>query len=758
MTIIKCLIDPIKRQSKAHCSAFFLILSTSFLVVGCGGTNLPSSSQSSSMSAIVSSSSYIQASSSSFIQASSRSSIPLFSSSLAASASSSLMMSSSSSLVSSSSSASSLVAISGDLVVAVNAGGPAIRFENIDFEADKYSRGGMVNSTTEAIAGTNNDVLFQTQRWGKYSYEIPVTNATYAVRLHFNELYHSAPAKRVFSASVEGKPALTQFDLFASIGGNTAYSLTLVDIPVSDGSLTITLDASVDNGTLSGFEIYSVTGELNEPEFPVVEAKNPNIWADVPDMSIIRVGDIYYMSSTTMHLNPGVPIMKSTDLVNWEVINYAHKALDAGSNALNLNGATAYGKGTWASSINYKNNTFYVTSFSYTTGKTYLWKTNNIEGGSWTQTTFNSLYHDSSLIMDDDGRAYIAYGSDNVRLIELNADLSGVKAGGVNQSIIASASAVAGTNFILKAEGTQIQKINGWYYISNICWPSGKSRTQVIHRSRSITGPYEGRVVLSEGVAQGQYVSTPEGKWYLYAFKDSGGVGRIPYLVPINWVDNWPVVAGNGKVPATLGFQAEDKGLSGLIRSDEFNTGNLDLVWQWNHNPNNNGWSLTQRSGYLRITNTRTDANIHATQNTLTQRMFGPTSSAVVKLDVGNMKDGDVAGFAAFQDQYGFVGVKQSGSQRYLVMVNNNAKDHREIENVTLNQTTVYLKVNGDFTANPGRATFAYSLDGSTWKSIGNTVTTNYELTHFMGYRFALFNFAGKSTGGFVDFDYFRLQ
>jgi xylan 1,4-beta-xylosidase len=281
----------------------------------------------------------------------------------------------------------------------------------------------------------------------------------------------------------------------------------------------------------------------------------------------------------------------------------------------------------------------------------------------------------------------------------------------------------------------------------------------VVHRSRNITGPYEGRVVLREsvsgaGVAQGSYVSTPDGRWFLYAFRDSGAVGRIPYLVPITWQNDWPVASG---VPTTLSFDVEDRGLSGIIHSDEFDSTALDKVWQWNHNPESNGWSLSDKPGYLRLKNTRTDANIHATRNTLTQRMFGPVSTGVVKLDVTGLKDGDTAGLAAFQDQYGYVGVTRASGRNYVVMVNNNGKNHSEVARVPLDQNTVYLRVTGNFRNQADTATFAYSLDGNSWTSIGNTLRMSYELTHFMGYRFALFNFARQSSGGYADFDFFHV-
>ena len=163
-------------------------------------------------------------------------------------------------------------------------------------------------------------------------------------------------------------------------------------------------------------------------------------------MAMIRVGDTYYMSSTTMHLSPGLPIMKSRDLVNWEIVSYAYDTLDD-VDALNLNeGKNAYGKGSWASSLRYHNGMFYVTTFSGTTGKTYVYTTKDIEKGPWTAASFKPSLHDHSLFFDDDGRVYMIYGAGDLHLIELNADVTGIKPGGFNSVIITNASAVAGAN------------------------------------------------------------------------------------------------------------------------------------------------------------------------------------------------------------------------------------------------------------------------------------------------------------------------
>jgi len=129
------------------------------------------------------------------------------------------------------------------------------------------------------------------------------------------------------------------------------------------------------------------------------QARNPIIFADVPDMAMIRVGDTYYMSSTTMHMSPGIPIMKSKDLVNWKLVSYCYDTL-ANIDELNLNnGKSTYGRGSWASSIRYHNGTYYVTTFAQTTGKTHIYTTKNIEKGPWKAISFRPSLHDHSLFL-----------------------------------------------------------------------------------------------------------------------------------------------------------------------------------------------------------------------------------------------------------------------------------------------------------------------------------------------------------------------
>lgn len=494
-------------------------------------------------------------------------------------------------------------------------------------------------------------------------------------------------------------------------------------------------------------------------------ARNPIIHADVPDIAIIRVGDTYYMSSTTMHMSPGLPIMRSRDLVNWELVGYAYDIL-ADNEALRLeSGQSAYGRGSWASSLRHHQGMFYATTFSATTGRTHVYTTRDIGKGPWAAKEFAPSLHDHSLFFDDDGRVYMPYGAGEIRLVELKADLSGLKPGGVDQVIIANASLVAGPEVGLPAEGTQMFKFGGKYYIFHITWPKGGMRTVLVHRADRITGPYEGRVALQDrGIAQGGIIDTPEGKWYAYLFQDHGAVGRIPHLVPMTWEGGWPVLGVAGKVPVTLDIPAGSQGASGvggIVASDEFTRAPgerpLPLVWQWNHNPDPRHWSLSARPGFLRLRTGRVDAEVVRARNTLTQRTYGPQSSARTALDVSGMKDGDVAGLVALQRQYGFVGVRMEGGVRSIVMVSAASERPEELARVPLDQPVVHLRIDCDFRERADRAHFHYSLDGREWTGIGHPLAMKYTLMeHFMGYRFGLFNFATKEPGGHVDFDYFR--
>ncbi len=311
---------------------------------------------------------------------------------------------------------------------------------------------------------------------------------------------------------------------------------------------------------------------------------NPVIYADVPDIDIIRVNDTYYMVSTTMHLSPGCPIMKSKDLVNWEIVNYVYDIL-GDTDAMNLrNGESMYGNGQWAASLQYHNNKYYVAFNSNTTGHAYIYTTDDIENGSWTKTELAKAYHDMALFFDGD-TPYIVYGSGEIKYVELSEDLSREKGGGKSGTLFSLKSGDDAENFGggLPFEGTHVMKKGDYYYVFNICWPKGKPRIEVCHRSKSfIGGTWETKEILNAnfsnngtnaGVAQGGLIDTTDGKWYGFMFQDHGAIGRTPILTDCTWIDGWPMLGkdGDGKtVEPVMELPVEGSESKSLVKSDEF--------------------------------------------------------------------------------------------------------------------------------------------------------------------------------------------
>ncbi|MBR1530156.1 MAG: family 43 glycosylhydrolase [Oscillospiraceae bacterium] len=508
---------------------------------------------------------------------------------------------------------------------------------------------------------------------------------------------------------------------------------------------------------------------------------NPIIWADVPDDDIIRVGDTYYMISTTMYFSPGAPIMKSKDLVSWEICNYVYDIYADGEKQNLVGNEHDYAHGQWAASLRYKNGTFYVFFGSYGTGNSYIYKTDDIEHGTWTRSEINGMYHDASMLLDDDGRNYLVYGGGGeIKIKELNSDMTGFQPNGAEKTLFKT-----GLDN-LAGEGSHIQKIGDYYYVFVIAWPSTSGRIELCYRSKELLGDYEGKTILNSGlgtygsgVAQGGIIDTPSGEWYGLLFQDHGSVGRIPVLVPVTWEDGFPMMGINGKAPTTLTIDTDYTGTA-LAKDDDFSysSDQLMLEWQWNHNPDHNAWSVTERDGWLRLHNAHIAKSIMNARNTLTMRTEGPACSSAIRLDASNMKDGDYAGLSAFQFNYGNVGVRVGDDGRkYIYMAKNavyggnNAQitDSYDniIEEVPLSGDIAYLKadfqfntVDNDFNVsnNIDKVDFYYSLDGSEWTKIGDTINMTYDLKLFTGYRSAIYSYPTKTTGGYADIDFFDYE
>ncbi len=495
--------------------------------------------------------------------------------------------------------------------------------------------------------------------------------------------------------------------------------------------------------------------------------RNPIIYADVPDMSVCRVGDYYYMVSTTMHLMPGAPVMRSSDMQHWETISYVFQRIDDGPR-YDLLDDTAYGQGQWASSIRYHDGRFYVWfTANGAPGRGFVYTATD-PAGEWTLLSRPPHMHDGSLFFDDDGRVYMFHGTGH--LTELRPDLSDTLPGGTDCQLFERDADEQGL-----LEGSSVVKKDGRYYLLMISmdWSiPGRLRREVCYRADQITGPYEKRVILETefegygGVGQGCIVDGKNGEWYGLIFQDRGGVGRVPCLMPCTWTeDGWPMLGDeNGNIPTDISLPYT--AIDGICGSDDFSSPRLSLYWQWNHNPVDSAWSLSERPGFLRLKSSRVVDNLFIAPNTLTQRMAGPQCSGSVCLHLEGMQDGDRTGLAAFNGDSGVLAVEKNEGSLYLVMSEQKSRfkepehaiaavETKEFARVSLPRDVVWLRVEGDFTCD--MATFAYSTDGTKWKPIAGAVHMTYDYTRvFMGSRFAIFYYATLLTGGHVDVDSFE--
>ena len=531
--------------------------------------------------------------------------------------------------------------------------------------------------------------------------------------------------------------------------------------------------------TICAAVLFSATSVLAE-DYETLHTppiQNPMLWADVPDPDVIRVGDTFYLVSTTMHLMPGAPIMKSKDLKNWETVGYIFDKL-TDSPKYDLLQGTAYGRGQWATSLKYHKGKFYALlapNEQGAMGDTYIFSAEKAEG-PWTIVSRMRHFHDCSLFFDDDDRVYVIYGTGE--MMELKADLSDVIEG-THRQIFQREEDEKGL-----LEGSRVIKHNGKYYLLMIShtYGPGKHRREVCYRSENIHGPWEKQVILESEFggfsyeAQGTIVDTEDGDWYGIIFQDRGGVGRVLTVMPCRWINGWPMLGDeNGKVPDTVRPLKSGEPEATIVKADDFSQTKLGLHWQWNHNPIDQAWSLTERPGYLRLKTNRVVPNIYLAPNTLTQRMEGPSCSGIIVMDLSKMKDGDRAGLAAFNSDTGALTVKKTGKKLTLEMNelkveltdrNKEVKNVEEktIESVELKQQKIWLRIDADFRPvktqgfMPGKdlATFYYSLDGETWTKMGSDYKMGFDWRRFfMGSKFGIFNYATKKAGGYVDIDTF---
>ena len=512
---------------------------------------------------------------------------------------------------------------------------------------------------------------------------------------------------------------------------------------------------------------------------------NPLLYDEFSDPDVIRVGDDYYLAGTTMHAVPGLVILHSKDLVNWENVSYCFDRFDFDDDAFSLkNGQEIYGQGIWAPCIRYANDQFYL--YSNINGKgLQCYTSKNIEG-PWVHHNMQGKIYDLSVLFDDDGKIYAIHGYGEVHCTELKPDMSG-PIEETDRIIIPNGSAVG--------EGHHMYKINGQYYlISTDYRPNGRT---LCSRSESIWGPYETRVITADetfgyhpvgltewqgrivpdgskftigfedvnataatNIHQGGIVQTQKGDWYALLMQDFHSVGRTVTLAPLTWKNGWPMVGleGNfGRAPRTwkkpdIPGTADIVPHAAYVRDENFDGKTLGRIWQWNHNPDDRMWRL--KGGRLQLNTMPADQFMWA-RNTLTQRAIGPRSICTVELYTGKLKDGDVAGLGNLNIPCSWIGVVKEGNSltlRCFEQLNNDTLDIDITDKVRNGK--LWLQINGDYDNN--RLSFAYSVDGSQFDTMKQNLPLSYQLVTFQGVRISLFAFNRNGrNGGIAEFDNF---
>lgn len=506
---------------------------------------------------------------------------------------------------------------------------------------------------------------------------------------------------------------------------------------------------------------------------------NPLFYDEFSDPDMIRVDDDYYLTGTTMHAMPGLPVLRSRDLVNWEHRSYAFERLDLGPDLRLEDGLEAYGQGIWAPCLRHHNGRFYI--FANVNGhNTQLFSAERAEG-PWRHQTMNTSLHDLSVLFDDDGAVYVVWGYDELRMARLSADLLDLEPG--SERVVVERGSGAG-------EGCHFYKIDGRYYIMStnfdpVCY-------QVCLRADEPFGPYEMRVMSAEEnlgmgtgwrlrdprgsdpvelvpppenhvgcvtLHQGGIVRVQSGEWWGWSMMDHNSVGRLTCLSPVGWEDGWPHfgLPGNPtRTPRTwvkpqTGATASPS--APYRRSDDFSADVLLPVWQWNHAPVDERWSLTERRGYLRLRPLPAESFWFA-RNSLTQRAMGPESLATVELDASGLEPGDVAGLALLNLPYAWIAAARTTNGFLLRMFDERAKASVELP---LERERIWLRLHCDF--DEERARFSFSEDGRSFTEIGDELITVFQLKTFQGVRYALFAYNSEGRkGGCADFTRFTLD
>jgi beta-xylosidase len=501
--------------------------------------------------------------------------------------------------------------------------------------------------------------------------------------------------------------------------------------------------------------------------------KNPVLNADYSDPDAIRVGDDFYLVSSSFEDIPGLPILHSKDLVNWSIIGHALTRQPPFDHF----DKPRHGDGVWAPAIRYHNNEFYIYYPDPDYG-IYLLKAKNA-AGPWSDPVLvapGSGLIDPCPLWDNDGTVYLVHGWAGSRagiksIITINKlNSAGTKV--IDEGVMV----FDGHETDPTVEGPKLYKRNGYYYIFA---PAGGVPTgwQLVLRSKNIYGPYERKVVMDQGKSatngphQGAWVDTQTGEdWFLH-FQDKGPYGRVVHLQPMKWVNNWPVIGtdknNTGKGEPVSTYKKPNVGktypMETPAESDEFNSINLGMQWQWMANPKAT-WYATTNLGYLRLFSympADTVRNLWEAPNLLLQKLPAEEFMVTTKLTFKpNTKlENEKAGLVMMGFSYAGLELKSKKDGIYLVYINCkdavNGKAEKEETIIKVSEPTIFFRVK---VTGGAKCQFSYSTDGQSFKEAGKEFQA--EVGRWIGAKMGIF--CSRTTrindSGYADFDWFRVE
>lgn len=515
---------------------------------------------------------------------------------------------------------------------------------------------------------------------------------------------------------------------------------------------------------LQVFFVYTVVGQVWQPDLGNGNYKNPVVFADYSDPDVIRVDDDFYMVSSSFNCMPGIPILHSKDLVNWEIINHVYQKLP-----LEKYDKPAHGQGSWAPSIRFHDNKFYVYFCTPYDGLFMATTSDPKEDWELTHVAKVEYWEDPCPLWDDDGNAYLVRGKlcgNDLILHKLSTDGKKLLDNGVTIFKDEEQPIIEGPKFIKK---------DGYYYI--LAPAGGVSQGwQTVLRSKNIYGPYETKNVLHQGNTdingphQGGLVELKSGEWWFSHFQDRGPFGRIVHLQPVKWEDGWPMMGkdinNDGQGEPVMEYQKPDvKGKIKIVNpqtTDEFNKSKLGLQWQWHANPQDEWYSLSDSKGKIRLNavqNLTQECNFWTVPNLLLQKFPAPTFTVTTKMEFNGALTGEKSGLVIMGKQWAYLAITKEDNMLKLGMYEgkNDKCDNatKAIESIPIETKSLYLKVSVD---SDGLCQFEYSLDGNQYSAIGKEFQS--VSGRWIGAKVGLFSVNPNivQSTGYADFDWFRVE